>query len=428
MYEKQKGGFLFLGIVSNACAVLSMGISYLFNILMARSLSLSDFGLLGVAIAYYTILIIPTGSLSTILTREFSKLQKAGKQQEIAFLARKYAKKALLYSGLVTLLVITAALALSKPEVAIIVFLVPIGYAAIPLNSILQSSERIVALSILGLAGAVLKLVFGLAVVALGFGLFGAAGAISTSGLLIIATTYLILKDSLSKTARFKLGLRKALSLTTAILVIQGLFLYADLFAVQNFLGNGQTGLYNVAETTAKITYFLTGAVILVLLPKMAKLDFTKDKRKIAMLLLGGTAFLLPPALVLIGFPREIVLFFYGDKFSQAIPAFQALAAGFLIYSIFNIVQYGLLAKGKERDVLAINAAGLGLHCFLLSYFVPLQGLTGAGIAVIISSTALLAASIVALVGYTRKKSTKRPFILVHTIRKKGIKLIYQNS
>jgi O-antigen/teichoic acid export membrane protein len=410
LYEKEKGGFLFLSIVSNACAVLCMGISYLFNIIMARSLSLADFGLLGVAIAYYTILTIPTGSLSTILTREFSKLQKTKKEPQIAFLADKYAKKALLYSGIITLVAVIAALALSKPEIALIVFLVPLSYANVPLNSVLQARENIVTLSLLGLAGAVLKLVFGVIVISLGLGLFGAAGGISISGLLIIAAVYYILKEFLSKKTKYDLNLQKALSFTTAILVFQGLFLYADLFAVQNFLGNDQTGLYNVAETTAKITYFLSGAVILVLLPKMAKLDFSTDKRKIVTLLLGGAGFLLPPALILIAFPSELVLFFYGDKFAQAIPVFQSLAAGFLIYAMFNITQYALLAKGKERNVLAINAAGLALHVILLCYFVPLQGLVGAGTAVIISSTALLAASVIGLIYHTRKKQNNSSY------------------
>jgi|GEM_PF-2030638 len=405
LYEKEKGGFLFLSIVSNACAVVCMGISYLFNILMARSLSISDFGLLGVAIAYYTILTIPGGSLGTILTREFSKLKKARKEREIAFLARQYAKKALLYSGLVTLLVVIWALWTAKPEIALMVLLVPLSYALTPLNSVLQASERIVALSLLGLIGGILKLGLGFLAIALGLGLMGVAGAIPASALIICIITVLLLQQFLSKKSKHDLSLKTALSLTTAILVIQGLFLYADLFAVQNFLGNAQTGLYNVAETTAKITYFLSGAVILVLLPKMAKLDLSKNKKEVLLLLLGGAGFLLPPALVLIGFPSEIVLLFYGDKFAAAIPAFQALAAGFLIYALFNIVQYALLAKGKERDVLAINAAGLILHVLLLAYFVPLQGLVGAGTAVIISSTALLAASVLALLYYSRAKT-----------------------
>ncbi|MFA6329906.1 MAG: polysaccharide biosynthesis C-terminal domain-containing protein [Candidatus Micrarchaeia archaeon] len=407
LYEKEKGGFLFLGLVANACAIASMGISYLFNILMARSLSLSDFGLLGVAIAYFTILTIPGGSLSTILTREFSKLKKAGKEREIAFLSIEYAKKALLYSGLVTLLVIAWALLTSRPEVVLMVLMVPLSYAITPLNSVLQSSERIVALSILGLLGSILKLGLGFLAVVLGLGLLGVAGVIPASALVICIITFLLLREFLSRKSKHDLSLRKALSLTTAILVIQGLFLYADLFAVQNFLGNAQTGLYNVAETTAKITYFLSGAVVLVLLPKMAKLDFSRNKKEIALLLLGGAGFLLPPALALIGFPSEIVLFFYGGKFAPAIPAFQALAVGFLLYAIFNVVQYALLAKGKERDVLAINAVGLVLHVLLLAYFVPLQGLVGAGIAVIISSTALLLASLIALLGYTRVKTGK---------------------
>jgi len=407
LYEKQKGGFLFLGLVANACTALGMALSYLFNILMARSLSIPEFGLLGVAIAYHTILSIPAGSLGTILTREFSRLKKAGKEREIAFLTAEYAKKAMLYSGMVTLLFIIWALLTSKPEVALIVLLVPLSYALTPLSSVLQSSERIVTLSLLGLAGSALKLGLGFIAVALGLGLLGVAGAIPVSALIICIATFLLLRQFLSRKSEYGLGLKKALSFTTAILLIQGLFLYADLFAVQNFLGNTQTGLYNVAETTAKITYFLSGAVILVLFPKMAKLDFSQNRKEVAVLLLGGAAFLLPPALVLIGFPSELVLLFYGDKFAPAIPAFQALAAGFLIYSIFNVVQYALLAKGKERDVLAINAVGLILHVLLLAYFVPLQGLAGAGTAVIISSSALLLASVTCLLWHAGKKARR---------------------
>lgn len=407
LYSQKKGGFLFLGIIANAAAVVGMGLSYIYNIVMARSLSLGDFGLLGVAVAFVSILTVPVGSLGVILTREFAKLEKAGKEAEIAFLAKAYAKKALCYSGAPTLLVVLWAVLASKPEIAIMVITVPLTYATFCLYPIFQAREQITLLSLFNLAGGLFKLGFGLLAVFLGLGLFGAVAAFSLPGLLVVAAVLIVLQKFLSKTRKYELDLKSAFGLTTAILVIQGLFLYADLFAVQNFLGNAQTGLYNVAETTAKITFFLSGAVILVLLPKMAKLDFSRNNREIALLLLGGSAFLLPPALVLVGFPSELVLFFYGDKFSQAIPAFQALAAGFLIYAIFNIVQYALLAKGKERDVLAINASGLVLHVLLLAYFVPLQGLVGAGTAVIMSSTALLLASVLALLYYSRVKTSK---------------------
>ena len=89
----------------------------------------------------------------------------------------------------------------------------------------------------------------------------------------------------------------------------------------------------------------------------------------------------------------------------------RALMRSFILHTCLRKPQsgYSLLAKGKERDVLAINAAGLLLHCLLLCYFVPSSGLLGAGVAVIISSTALLAASAIALLYYTyTRERTKK--------------------
>jgi O-antigen/teichoic acid export membrane protein len=315
----------------------------------------------------------------------------------MAFLAKNYARKAFGYAAVPTLLVVLWAMLASKPEIAIAVIAVPLTYATYCLYPVFQAREQITLLSLFNLAAGVLKLGFGLLVVFLGLELLGAVGAFSLSGLLLVPVLLLILRKFLSKSKKYELDLKSAFGVTTAILVIQGLFLYADLFAVQNILGNAQTGLYNVAETTAKITFYLSGAVILVLLPKAAKLDFARQKREALLLLSGAAAFLLPPALLLMAFSREIVLFFYGDKFAAAVPAFAALAAGFLVYSLFNVVQYALLAKGREKAVLAINAAGLALHLFLLWHFVPIQGLVGAGTAVIVSSACILAAGIAVL-------------------------------
>jgi O-antigen/teichoic acid export membrane protein len=404
LYLERKEGFLFLSIVANAAAIAGMGLSYLYNIVMARSLSLAEFGLLGVAVAAVTIMTIPVGSLQVVLTREFARLEKSGKEAEMAFLAKNYARKAFAYSGVLTVLVVLWAVLASRPEIAIAVIAVPLTYATYCLYPVFQAREQITLLSAFGLAGNLLKLGFGLLVAYFGLGLAGAAAAFSVPGLLLVACLLAVLGKFLSKARKHELDLRSAFGLTTAILLMQGLFLYADLFAVQNILGNEKAGLYNVAETTAKITFYLSGAVILVLLPKAAKLDFSRQKREALALLAGAGAFLLPPALLLMAFSKPIVLFFYGEKFAQAIPAFYGLAAGFLVYSLFNVVQYALLARGREKAVLAINAAGLALHLFLLWNFVPSQGLVGAGTAVIISSACLLATGVAVLSSQLRTK------------------------
>lgn len=382
-------GFLYLAIVANICSIVGMGLNYLFNIVMARSLSLEDFGRFGIAVAYLSIATIPGGSLGTVLTREFALMQE--RQNDIAAMAKKYAKKSAVYAAGVAFPAILLSMAFGKPEIALALLILPLSYAIVPLQSVFQAKEDITTLSLIGLVGIVLKLLFGIGLVFLGFGLFGAIAGFALPALIMLPVAAYLLRKTLRRAGNCTKGLKKEFVILTALLVVQGLFLYADLFFVQYFLGNAQAGLYTVAETTAKITFFLSSAVTVVVFPKAAKLG-PKDWRGAAKLLAGSALFLVPPAVIFMLFPNQFIALFYGEKFAPAAAAFFGLAAGFLIYALFNIVQSMLLARKEEKAVLALTVAGLFLHCGLLYALVPTSGLTGAAMAVVASSGALLAA------------------------------------
>ncbi|MFA6048897.1 MAG: polysaccharide biosynthesis C-terminal domain-containing protein [Candidatus Micrarchaeia archaeon] len=398
--EKHKNGVFFLTAVSAGSSVLAMLANYLYNIFMARSIPLDQYGKLSIAIAIITVLSIPSGSFSTFFTREFSKLQSA--PEKIAFIANKYSKLLFFAFSILSGGIAVYFVAAGSPEAAMVVLALPAVYAALPLFSMMQAREDIIALSGLNLLGNLIKLAVGIGLVGMGFGLFGASAAIAIPSLLVLFAALFLLRGSLAVTKEpHDVSLRKPVLLMIAIMLLQGLFLYADLFAIQFFFGNEKTGVYNVAETTAKITFFLSGAVIITFFPKAAKLDFSKALEA-AKLFFGSAAFLVPSTAVFLIFPSQLIRFFYGEKFAPAVEPFWLLALGFFVFSLFNIVQSALLSKGREKEVLAMNAIGLLVHASLLAFLVPSMGMIGAAVSVAASSAVLLALSVVSLLRFMR--------------------------
>ncbi len=415
-------GFFLANVIALAGTGASMFFGYLYNLLMPRMLSKAEYGELSVLMGAIMIATVPGMALQTILTREIAKLEAKGKKEEV-FLAAKSFMKLIFEKVSIAALVFIAALWVvsfffQHPYILyiqIIALFAPFGYALFVVNAYLQGRERILTLSILYAANPFLKVVFAVALVFLGLGFFGAFMSLHLPTLLLMLAfiayffffkqktggqrtkkqsqeTETRLKQKQLHIPQIHLGNSFFPVLFTSVLLM--LFIYLDLFAVRFFLSPEEAAYYNVAGITSRILYFIVGGLVLVFLPKSSKLDFTKDKKQLALLFAKTTLFLAPIFVLFMLIPTQFISFFYTEKYLPAVQPFIILSIAMFAYALFFLLLNLLWSQRKEKFPLIASVLAVVVDVLLLAFLTPKYGMIGAAASTLASSVLLLLASV----------------------------------
>lgn len=375
----QGKNFILMNAVSVAGTVVAMGLNYLFQIISARSLSLPDYGIFGVIIGIWSVITIPISSVTSVFSREMARYESSpGKMN---YLAQKYLGKAAIYCTGAALAGIAVCIAIGQPLVALALAGVPFMYTLAVIQSYLQAHEKIVQYTILAAGLPALKLGALLAFLGLGFGLGGAIGALAVSAALALAASAAYLLPKIRDAEKVQANLRDALGVLLLTNGLMTLLVYMDLFSVKAFLSDGQAGIYNAAEITAKILLFLSWAIGVVLYPKIAKMARERLSGEGVKLLAASAAMLVP---VYIGFQllaEPFMLLFYGEKFAASIGPFRMLSTAMLFMGFAYLLTSFLWARRCEMPVLGLHAAAIAFNGALLYLTVPAGGLAAAATA-----------------------------------------------
>ena len=382
--------FLLLNAVSVGGSVIGMGLGYLYHIISARALSLADYGVLGVIVGVWSILTIPIASVTSVFSREMAKYEGDGKRMN--FLASKYGRKVAIYSSLAAIACAIAAFLLGQPLLSLALLGVPFLYTLSAAQSYLQAQERIAELTALTTGIQLLKVLALVLLLALGFGLAGAVGALVASAALVFAAAAAYILPKIREKAPVQVSLKPALAVLVITNALMTLLVYMDLFSVKAFLTDELAGIYNASEITAKILLFLSWAIGIVMYPKVAKLAKEKLSTDGVKLLLSSCAMLIP---VFIGFQllaSPFILLFYGEKFAASIPPFLQLSIAMLFMGAAYLITAFLWARRCEMPVLGVHAAAIVFNGALLYSTVPSGGLAAAANATTVTGVLLFAA------------------------------------
>ncbi|QCT04080.1 polysaccharide biosynthesis protein [Paenibacillus algicola] len=161
---------------------------------------------------------------------------------------------------------------------------------------------------------------------------------------------------------------------------------YVDQILVVGLLSPSALGLYIVSQNLAKILNTLQNAVTSVLFPKASGLK-TADAihltfkvfriSVIVTLLIGLMVYIVAPYLLII---------LYGSLFREAVPVFRILIFQTAVTSVSWILSQGFMSTGKPGAVTIIRLTTLGLNVVLLNSLIPLLGIRGAAISLLVSS------------------------------------------
>ncbi len=379
-----------------AAVLIGAFLSYAYHFFMVRSLSPSLYGDLSLIIGILTIVLVPTGSLQTVLTRDVARL---GRDDKILGFLRGYMRNIVLFSLAGTVLFFLSSFLIgylfSDQNIILPLQLVslsiPVSYILSLIKAYYQGREKIFVLSALLVAEPVVKLMSAFLLVYAGFGLLGATASIAVAPFIIIFLfAALLWKMYRTEKTKQKINSNRTLAFVLLTNVFLMVFLYLDLFFVKYYLGSEGAGFYNVANITAKVLMFAVGGITLVLLPKSSKLNMGANSHEIKKLVTKAVLLMLPIFIVFLLFPEQIISIFYTSGYLSALAPFRILTVGMFAYAIFLILLNLSWSQNREKVPLVLSVAFLIADAIMLFFLIPAFGLAGAALSTTISSIALL--------------------------------------
>jgi len=160
----------------------------------------------------------------------------------------------------------------------------------------------------------------------------------------------------------------------------------SDLIILGIFQSSAKVGVYEVVYRLAMfITFFISPAVGYLFQPLISRFDASDDHRKIDQLYTVTTRWIVigtyPLFVLLLLFPDQTLLFFFGQEYTEGALALSILATGFMFSRLPGLTGNFLTATGKTKIVLYISTATAVLNVGANIILVPTYGLLGAAIA-----------------------------------------------
>jgi antigen flippase len=165
-----------------------------------------------------------------------------------------------------------------------------------------------------------------------------------------------------------------------------------DQVLVVGLLSAGGLGLYSVALSVSRVLFVFHASLVTVLFPRAASLKPTEvfalmpRAARITSLMASVAA-----ACLIVLLPYILVPL-YGGAFKGVIPIARILCVEIVITGAASVLSQSFMATGKPGTVALLQVIGLLVTIPLLLILIPRFGLSGAALALLVSSTCRLAA------------------------------------
>ena len=355
--------------------------NYLFQIIIARSLPATDYGIFNALNSFSIMVLAPLGVIPFIITRYTVRLS-ANQLEQVKMLMWKFFQGlliigiALLIIGLLALLWLKSYLHINSNVPILIVLITAVVSLFAPiLGATLQGLHRIIALSWVGSGSTIIRVILALILVTwLGWGVNGAL----LTGLILVVVMlggYLwLLRDVLKQPlAPLPPGIFREMAHYAVPVAIFTIFnSYAnniDLVLVQHYLPE-DSGFYATATILGKIAFFVPGALAFVLFPEAAKnQEKGEENPRFLWLTLWVTALLGGGiALVFNLFPEMLISLLFGKQYIESALLLQIISIAMALLALSNVIFTYNLAHFRY-GFLWFLAGGVGLLYSLIHFF-----------------------------------------------------------
>jgi O-antigen/teichoic acid export membrane protein len=382
-------------------SILANGLNYLFNFCTNRLLPPQEYGALSSLLALFMILAIPSTSASAVTVQYVSRFHAQGAPDDAGALFLRLLRYLGGY-GLVLLIglgllagVIAKFLQLPShwPVIALATALLPSVMLPVAQGG-LQGIQRFWALSGTMLLGSSVRLLAGVLLIWLGWGVSGALVASTFAGLFALTGAMWILRP-IWQSAGWNSSSSDQGVLQYATTAFWGILAFTvltnvDVILVKHFFMPKEAGFYATASTLSRIILYLPTAVSTVLFPKAAERHAREeDSSGLARESLLLAIFLcLPLVTFYFAFPKFILRLLFGTQYLPSAPIIGPLG---LIMFFFAMVGFLLQYYLSVRDhrfviIVGLGAVGaiVGLYAFHGSPSHVLMVLGGVGLGILL--------------------------------------------
>ena len=298
---------------------------FLFHFYMGRVLGPASYGVIGVILSIVYIFNIPLTTIQTGISKFTSDFKAKNKFNEISYLFKSSIKR-LFILGLITMilfLIISPFIAsYLKIKVLPLIILAPfiIFIFLVPVNrGMLQGLQKFTGFGINLISEGIVKFFVGILIVAIGFGVNGAVGAIVLSYIVAFVLGFYYLRKIIPKNIK-KFNTKKIYkySLPTLLMLIGLTALYTiDVLLVKHFFTDTEAGYYVAISTLGKILFFGSYSITQVMFPKVSELYSKKKpyKHLLYKSLLMMLIILIPAILFYFLFSEFIINIIYGKDY-----------------------------------------------------------------------------------------------------------------
>lgn len=364
---------MFFGMAAASAA------AWLFTVVMGRQLGPARYAELVSLVALLGIIAVPSQATQVTAAKFASQFAAKGNLAAVTHLWRRFYRWFGIFSvvGFVLYLaaspLITEFLKLENFLSVVLLGTTILTMFVLAVNrGILQGLEQFGKLSASIATDPTLKLVFGIAAVALGLGVAGAVGGISLGILVSLVVSHVWIKLKLPAQGKpVLLAAAKQYSWWTLIaLVLLALLFNNDVILVKHYLEATEAGFYGALSTIGKIVFFVTAPIAAVMFPLISK-QVARNQKHYQILLAGLGLVGIVGSFILVIYqiaPGLVVRLIFGSSYNPIIPYLALIGLVFLLYSlIFTMVQY-FLSVGNRIMLLPLTLTTL-LHYLALRYY-----------------------------------------------------------
>ncbi len=333
--------------------------NYLFQFLMARMLTIEDYGELQSLIAVFSIFGIPLAALGAVLIRNTAGFKEEENLGKVKALFSYFSKTVVIIStGLFLILLILNKSILgflnlnsSFPVIILGISLIP-AFLSFVSKSVIQGLEKFKAVSAISIIETSFKIISAFLLVLAGFRVGGAMLAFFISGVISYLISFIplsfLLKEKEQKIQTKEIFQYFLLALFGISFL--NLLFNLDIILVKHFLPSFSAGEYGGLALIGRIIFFLGGPIAIVMFPIVFR-NKIKNQNSSAVFkkaLLFTLTLEVLPLIAYFLFPDFIIKLLIGEGFLGIKGVLGYFGLAMLSYSLINLFSQYFLSLGEK--------------------------------------------------------------------------------
>jgi len=348
-------------------------LSYLFQLVMSRSLRASDFGLLNGLMSFALLITIPVSTIKLTVARQTAEMVVRGGYDQVRRFVREDLRRTtlIILAGIAGYLVVAPYLSsffhTSLPPIWLAGALCLVSLYVPFAEGVLQGTQRFNVLAAGILTRYVGKLALGAFLVIVGLGVEGALAALflattaaAAYWFAVVASTRGTGGSEAGATVDEETTYPRDIWSTLVTYASVVLLMNVDVTLARHYLSAADSAHYAIAALLGKIAYYLPGFVVIIMVPRVASASVSgrSTRQYLGFAFLATLAASASVVLVYALFPQQVISILFGSSYASpgtaALVLFYSVAM--LILSLLYLEVHYLLARRYTRPLYGLLA------------------------------------------------------------------------